>query len=142
MKQASTSSAEPAVLPAEVSADTEQNRQRAMRVDVRISQQAMKVVLPTNQEIGPWQQRAAWLLALAERLKASGGHDPSIAEEAEALMSAVETRREHLMSAVRSLPDDVAQSSRLEDTARALDSVAGVLTKALGLMKHRRIGRR
>jgi hypothetical protein len=142
MKQASTSSAEPVALPSEATADTDRSRQRAMRVDVRISQQAMKVVWPTNQEIGPWQRRAAWLLALAERLKASGGHDPSIAEEAETLLSVVEARREHLMSTVTSLPDDVAQSSRLEDTARALDSVAGVLAKALALMKHKRQGRR
>jgi hypothetical protein len=133
MKQASTSSAETTELSAET--PVEEQRQRAMRLDVQISQQAMKVVDPTNQEIGPWQRRAAWLLALAERLKASGGHDPRIAEEAKALLEAVETRREQLRSEISVLPADVAGSTRLEDTARALDSVAGVLGKTLGLLK-------
>jgi hypothetical protein len=128
MKQASISSAE----TTELSAGTpvEEQRQRAMRLDVQISQQAMKVVDPTNQEIGPWQRRAAWLL-----LRASGGHDPRIVEEAKVLLKAVETRQEQLRSEISALPADVAASTRLEDTARALDSVATVLRKTLALTK-------
>ncbi len=133
MKQASTS-ADPSESSTEMPVE-EHQRQRAMRLDVQISQQAMKVVDPTNQEIGPWQRRAAWLLALAERLKASGGNDPRIGEEATALLSAVETRQKQLRSEIGALPADVAASTRLEDTARALDSVATVLSKALELTK-------
>jgi hypothetical protein len=133
MKQASTT-AEPTELSTEMPGE-EHQRQRAMRLDVQISQQAMKVVDPTNQEIGPWQRRAAWLHALAERLKASGGSDPRIAEEAKVLLSAVEKRQKDLRAEISALPADVAASTRLEDTARALDSVASVLGKTLELMK-------
>lgn len=140
MKQAPSSSAAPVPSSVEV-ADAVPHRQRAMRVDVKISRQAMKVVLPTNQEIGPWQRRAAWLLALAERRHTAGGRDSNIAEEAAALLAEVEARRQHLESAVQSLPDDVAASTRLEDTARALDSVAAVLTKTLELCAARRRSR-
>lgn len=136
MKHASTS-ADPTELSTEMPVG-EHQRQRAMRLDVQISQQAMKVADPTNQEIGPWQRRAAWLLALAERLKASGGNDPRIAEEAKVLLTAVETRQTQLRAEISALPADVAASTRLEDTVRALDSVASVLGKTLDLTKSAR----
>jgi hypothetical protein len=114
-------------------------RRRAKRLDVQITQQAMKVVTPTNQEIGPWQHQAARLLALAEKAKATGRYDPRIAEEAMALLAAVEERQRGLTDKIDSLPEKVADSSRVADTARALKSVASVLDKTLELM---RAGRR
>lgn len=118
-----------------VASSDDPQRQRAMRVDVKISQQAMKVVLPTNKQIGPWQARAAHLLALTEKLKATGRHDPAIAREAEALRDTIERYRRSLDDRVQGLPSDVAASTRLEDTARALTSVASVLDRTLALMK-------
>lgn len=112
-------------------------RQRAKRVDVQIAQQAMRVATPTNQEIGPWQHQAARLLALAEKLRATGRRDPRIADEAEALLRAVEERQQHLSDQIAVLPDKVAGSSRLEDTARALRSVVAVLDRTLELMDER-----
>lgn len=109
----------------------EQHRQRAMRLEVKITRQAMKVVLPTNQQIGPWQARAAHLLALAEKLKATGRHDPSIIDEAQALLEAVAAHRRELDQEVQELPPDVAGSTRFDDTARALQSVASVLERTL-----------
>jgi hypothetical protein len=118
------------------SRDPEQ-RQRAMRVDIRISKQAMKVVLPTNQQIGPWQSRAAHILALAEKLRATGRHDPRLADEAEALLGSVNAHQAHLIDAIRNLPSEVAGSTRLQDTHRALCSVATVLENALKLLQNR-----
>lgn len=113
-------------------------RQRAMRQDLQVAKQAMRVVLPTNQEIGPWQQRAAWLLALAEKLKTSGGYDPRISKEAEALLRAVEQRHQRLEEDAAALPDAVARSTRLEDTQRALTSVASVLRRTIQLSARER----
>jgi hypothetical protein len=112
-----------------------QPRRRAKRLDVQITQQAMKAVNPTNQEIGPWQHQAARLLALAEKMQATGQYDPRIGEQAAALRAAVEERQRHLDSKIDSLPDKVADCSRVADTARALRSVASVLDKTLGIAR-------
>lgn len=109
-------------------------RQRATRVDVRIAHKAMEVVLPTNQQIGPWQARAAHLLVVAEKLKSTGRHNPSIAEEVETLLDTVEAHQRGLTDKVRSLPSDIAMSTRLEDTSRALASIASVLGKARAIL--------
>jgi hypothetical protein len=110
-------------------------RQRAMRVDVHIAHEALKVASPANEQIGPWQQRAAWLHALAERRHARGKRDPAIAEEARELLLAVERRRKDLRRSMATLPAAVAESSRLEDTVKALDSITGVLRSAIGLAR-------
>jgi hypothetical protein len=116
------------------------SRQRATRVDVRIAHEAMEVVLPTNQQIGPWQARAAHLLAVAEKLKTTGRHNPSIAAEVDLLLGTVETHQRGLTAKVRDLPADVATSTRLEDTSRALASIASVLARARELMASRANG--
>lgn len=113
------------------------SRQRATRVDVRITHRAMEVVLPTNQQIGPWQTRAAHLLAVAEKLKTTGRHNPSIAAEVEMLLASVEAQQRVLTEKVRDLPDDIAASTRLEDTARALASIASVLERARDILAPR-----
>ena len=107
-----------------------------MRQDLQVAKQAMRVVLPTHQEIGPWQQRAAWLLALAEKLKTSGGYDPRISKEAEAFgrRTAPPTPEDDAAA----LPDAVARSTRLEDTQRALTSVASVLRRTIQLSARER----
>ena len=124
--------------PAQVAEHEEGPRQRAMRVDVRISREAMQAVLPANQQIGPWQARAAHLLALAEKLRSSGRTHPALAEEAQAMLCAVERQQHELDSKRQELPSDVAASSRLEDTGRALSSVETVLRKTLAALGVRR----
>lgn len=104
-----------------------------MRVDVHIAREALKVALPTNQEIGPWQQRAAWLHAIAERRHSCGRRDEAVAKEAREILSAVEHRREDLIRSIEVLPTAVARSSRLEDTVRALDSIRQVLRRTIEL---------
>lgn len=106
-------------------------RQRAIRADVHIAHEALKVARPTNQQIGPWQQRAAWLLALAERRRSRGRGDEAIAREAAELLETVEQRRDELRRSVDTLPDAIAGSSRLDDTAKALDSIVGVLRRTI-----------
>lgn len=112
-------------------------RQRAMRTDVHIAHEAMKVANPANERIGPWQQRAAWLCALAERRHAQGKRDVGIAIEARALLKAVDEGRAELGASIKELPKEVADSSRLDDTVRALDSIKSVLRRTIGLSTSR-----
>ena len=126
------SSTAPANQPSN-SATLEGHRRRATRVDVRIAKQAMQVVLPTNQQIGPWQARAAHLLALAEKQRLSGEMASGIGEEAAALHKVVLQHQRELDERLNELPPDVAGSTRFEDTARALASVATVLAKTLDI---------
>jgi hypothetical protein len=109
-------------------------RLRAMRAEVQIIHQAMAVALPTNQQIGPWQRQAARLLALAEKQRVTGADTSDVANEAVALLREIDTHRKSLLRDVSRLPDKVAENSRLEDTERALQSVAAVLIKALGVL--------
>ena len=108
-------------------------RQRARRADVHIAHEALKVATPANEKIGPWQERAAWLCALAERRRLKGKADPGIATEAEQLLTAVERWRTDLRESMESLPVAVARSSRLDDTIKALDSITRVLERAIEL---------
>jgi hypothetical protein len=115
-------------------------RRRAKRVDVRIAHKAMEAALPINERIGPWQARAAHLLAVAEKLNASGRNNPGIAAEVDELIDAVADQEECLAARLRELPADVAASTRLEDTQRALASIAGILKRARTLLAVRRGG--
>lgn len=108
-------------------------RQRARRADVHIAHEALKVATPANEQIGPWQERAAWLCALAERRRLKGKDDPRIAAEARQLLAAVEQRHADLKESMQSLPVAVARSSRLDDTIKALDSITKVLQRTIEL---------
>jgi len=110
-----------------------QGRQRARRADVHIAREALKVAKPANEQIGPWQERAARLFALAQRGQIRGKQDPSTAAEARALLEAVTRRRLDLQQSIETLPVAVARSSRLDDTVKALDSITNVLERAISL---------
>ena len=72
---------------------------------------------------------------LAEKLRATGRSDPRLLDEAETLLANVTSNQAHLIDAIRDLPSEVAGSSRLQDTHRALCSGATVLDNALKLMR-------
>jgi hypothetical protein len=113
----------------------EQQRRRAMRVDVRIAHQALKAMLPINRQIGPWQAKAVKLLAMGEKLRASGRSDPELVLEAEEMAQMIATHRQMLAEKSAELPPEVRSSSRVADTARALDSIAASLERALPLLR-------
>jgi hypothetical protein len=112
----------------------ELGRKRAMRAEVRITRQALKVALPINRQIGSWQASAVRLLAMAQRLAASGRYNPSIVEEAETLATLVASQSEALKREMNALPTEISGSTRLLDTARALKSIGDGLDRALKLM--------
>jgi hypothetical protein len=112
-------------------------QRRAPRLEVLQKRQAMAVLIPINDRIGPWQMKTAQLIAYAERLRSHGGYEPSVVAEAEALFSAVSTQQQRLLETARNLPADVASNTRVLDTARALKSVATGLENALELMQQR-----
>lgn len=104
-------------------------RQRAVSRDLKISRAAMSVVVPINRSIGPWQTRARWLLAMAEKFRTTGQHDPKLLAEAEDLTVQVERQLQALSERSAGLPDSVTTHSRFQDTLRALDSLKGVLAE-------------
>jgi len=111
-------------------------RRRALRDDIVQKRQALAALRPIHDQIGPWQARTARLIAYAEKLRQTGSYNPAVAEEAEALFAAVSQRQRALTETARGLPPDVAASSRVLDTARALKSIASGLESALATMRH------
>jgi hypothetical protein len=111
-----------------------------MRVDVLQKRRAMAALVPINDQIGPWQTKTARLLAYAERLRATGGYEPTIAAEVEALSKAVSMQQNRLLETTRELPPDIASNTRVLDTARALKSVATGLEAARDLLRRGQVG--
>jgi hypothetical protein len=107
-------------------------RRRAMSAEVNARRQAMAIVQPFNRQIGTWQAALARISILAER----GGDRsyPGLADEAHALIGAIEVQQRNLASARADLPDDVAGNSRIADTASALERLSGGLRQALDVI--------
>ena len=113
-------------------------RKRAMRDEVRVTRQALRLVLPINRQIGAWQAQAVRLTAIATRSVASGRYNPSIAEEIETLALSVAHQKDLLEAEIASLPDEVARSGRLLDTARALSTTMASIEKAQSVLRQAR----
>lgn len=112
-------------------------RRRAIRNDVANKRRALAVLLPIQDRIGPWQTRAARLMGYARKLRTTGGYEPTLVAEAEALISAVSMQQRQLAETTGQLPPEVATNSRVLDTMRALQSVAANLETTLDLMQRR-----
>lgn len=110
-------------------------RRRALRLDIVQKRQALAALTPIHAQIGPWQSKAAQLLARAHHMRSHGLYEPSVIAEAEALFGAVSMQQQRLVETARRLPDDPAANTRVLDTARALKSVADGLESALSLMQ-------
>ncbi|MGV3650588.1 MAG: hypothetical protein ACO1OK_04135 [Devosia sp.] len=114
------------------------SRKRAMRDEVRVTRQALRLVLPINRQIGAWQAAAVRLTAIATRTVASGRYNPGLEEEIETLARSVAYQKAVLEAEVAGLPDDVARSGRLLDTARALSTTMSSIEKARAVVRQAR----
>jgi hypothetical protein len=85
-------------------------------------------------QLGLWNARAAYLVAIGRRLRAHGRRGPSYAEEAEALALAVGHQKRLLADQIQYLPPDVSVHPHLTDAQRALDHVAMTLEEARQLL--------
>ena len=115
-------------------------RKRAMRAEVKITRQALKVVLPINSQIGAWQAATVRLNAMASRIVASGRYNPAVIEETETLARQIAAQKEALTREINDLPPDIAQSGRLLDTARALRTIGEGLERTLALLRRTEAG--
>lgn len=113
-------------------------RRRALRPEIVQKRQAVAVLTPITDRIGPWQTKTAQLIAHAKRLRSHGKYEPAVVAEAEALFNAVSTQQRRLLETTRDLPADIAANTRVLDTARALKSVADGLESALSLLQEGR----
>jgi hypothetical protein len=111
-----------------------ERKQRAVREDVKRTRAALKVVVPINRQIGPWQSRTAKLVHIAQKLRASGGYNPAVLEEVEVLATTVEVHQQQLLEQARDLPPEIAGNGRLIDTARALKGISSGLEQARSLL--------
>jgi uncharacterized small protein (DUF1192 family) len=106
----------------------ESKRQRAMRVEVGVSKQALGIVKPINERIANWQSSAALLKALSYR---GTGSTDRIRRELGMLSSLIHAERQAFAEQARHLPERVATSGRILDTNRALQSLEQTLDAAL-----------
>ena len=102
---------------------TQHIRIRAERVDAALTRDALKVVQPINRQLGPWQTKAARLLAHGTRLHRTGRHEPRLMAEAEALEGVVKFEHRKLLKELDALPADFARHGRFQDTLKALNSI-------------------
>ena len=96
-----------------------------------MSREAVRVVRPVNDRIGFWQSESIRLVTSAERLRQSGRHDPGLLEGMHALLGSIEELARQFEASLDGVPSDVAGHSRIEDTRRALRTIAARLHNEL-----------
>ncbi|MDB5507460.1 MAG: hypothetical protein JWR75_2098 [Devosia sp.] len=110
-------------------------RIRAERVDAALTREALKVVLPINRQLGPWQIKAARLLAHGTRLNRTGRNEPRLMAEAEQLAEHVEAQRRRLITELNALPPEFARHGRFQDTLKALNSISEGVRAARAMLE-------
>jgi hypothetical protein len=106
----------------------EHRRQRAKRPDVLLARQAAGAARPVRDKIGRWQAAAVFLKA---RLERDGAGQAAITLETQLMLRDVLAARDDLLLAAGTMPEEVTQHSRFQDTFKALGSLAALLKTAL-----------
>lgn len=104
---------------------------RAIPDAVRLNRDARRLIDPFNEKIGTWQSESVRLHAAVERMRQSGGHDPSLIESAAATLAHVEEQAKQFEAAVASAARELASHSRISDTRRSLDLIRERLLRCL-----------
>lgn len=112
-------------------------RRRALRDEVVHKREALALLMPIHDRIGPWQTQTARLHAYAQKLRSIGSYEPAVVAEVEALFSAVSAQQQRLVEATHAMSPEVAGSSHVLDATRALNSVASSLETTLHLLQRR-----
>lgn len=106
-------------------------RKRMASPGARLSREAAILVRPFNEQLGGWQSEAVRLAAHAQRMRASGRHEPAVTEAIATQLDYVEAQAARFEAAVEAAPPDVRTHSRVVDTRRAFVMVAQRLRDAL-----------
>ena len=92
---------------------------------------ARALVAPIQEKLGAWQAEAVKLEVMTQRLKASGRHDPSLAEAALAMLGVVKMQTPLLDTALRDALPAVREHGRVTDARRVLALLIGRLERIL-----------
>lgn len=107
----------------------EHRRQRARRPDVLLARQAAGAARPVRDKIGRWQVAAVFLKARLERDGCAGQAAATL--ETQLMLREVLAARDDLLLTAGTMPAEVTQHSRFQDTFKALGSLAALLKTAL-----------
>jgi hypothetical protein len=93
---------------------------RETPVSVTNGRAARALIAPVQEKLGAWQGEVVKLEVMTQRIKASGRHDPSLAEAVHALFGVVRTQTRLLEVALADAIPAVRGHGRVTDTQRAL----------------------
>ena len=114
--------------------DSEEGAGRNRRetpASVTIGRAARAMVAPIQEKLGAWQAEAVKLEVMVQRAKASGRHDPSVAEAVRALLRLVGMQAQLLDAALADASPAVRAHGRVTDAQRVLALLVGRLEKIL-----------
>lgn len=109
-------------------------RRRKASADALAGREAATLVRDLNRRLGSWQAGSIKLHAIAERLKAAGRIDPSVVEEARALLHVVTSEAERFESLLPELSNAVSHHGRIADTRQSFKMVTDRLAATLRLL--------
>ena len=92
------------------------------------------LVRELNRRLGGWQAASVKVQTMAQRLKAAGRSDPSVAEEARALLQAVSGEARRFEDLLTQQSKVVANHGRVTDTQRSFVIIADRLQTSLSLL--------
>src|SRR5690349_17965194 len=102
------------------SEDSAGRNRRETPISVTNGRAARALVTPVQEKLGAWQAEAVKLEMMVQRSKASGRHDPSLAEAVLALRGVVRMQAQLLDTALADAILAVRAHSRVTDTQRVL----------------------
>ena len=109
-------------------------RTRQASAEALAGREAAALVRDLNRQLGAWQASSVKLHAMAERLRAAGRSDPSLADEAKALFHLVSSEAQRFEQLLSDRPEAVARHGRIDDTRRSFEMVADRLRASLKLL--------
>jgi len=113
---------------------SEPPRRRQASPEALAGREAASLVRDLNRQLGLWQASSVKIHTMAERLRATGRSDPTVAEEARALFKVVATEAERFESLLPEQREAVTVNSRISDTRRSFEMVTNRLKTSLELL--------
>jgi chromosome segregation ATPase len=110
---------------------SEPPRRRQSSPEALAGREAASLVRDLNRRLGSWQAVSVKLHTISQRLRASGREDPSVVEDAEALLNAVSTEAQRFEELVAEQDEAVASHARVEDTRRSFNMIINRLRTTL-----------
>jgi hypothetical protein len=109
-------------------------RRRQASAEAVAGREAATLVRDLNRRLGSWQAASVKVHTMAQRLKAAGREDPSVAEETRALLKSLAVELEGFEQTLPEQSERVANHGRVNDTRRSFEMIAERLRATLRLL--------